>query len=315
MKVGIGLPASLPGVQPDLILEWARVADARPFSSLAVIDRMVYPNFEPLVTLAAAAAVTKRIRLMTSVLLAPLRNPALLGKQAASLDALSHGRLTVGLGVGGREDDYRAVSASFKDRGRRFEEQLALMKRIWSGQPLGDGVGAIGPMPARPGGPEMLIGGYLPVALQRVGRWGDGYIHEGSPVEASELYHKVEEFWKAAGRTGRPRFVGMIYFGLGPNAREKVSASLSDYYGFALGPAPEGASASLHTLADLRRPTIEAAIQSAPTTPEAVQQALQACLDVGMDEVIALPEIAELEQVDRLAEVVNRITGLEAAPA
>jgi hypothetical protein len=79
--------------------------------------------------------------------------------------------------------------------------------------------------------------------------------------------------------------------------------------------APEGASASLRNLADRRRPPIEAAIQSAPTTPAAVQQALQACLDVGMDEVIALPEIAELEQVDRLVEVVNKITGLEAVSA
>ncbi len=92
--------------------------------------------------------------------------------------------------------------------------------------------------------------------------------------------------------------------------REKASASLSDYYGFALGPAPKGASASLRELADLRRPTIEAAIRSTPTTPEAVQQALQAYRDVGMDEVIALPAIAELEQVDRLAEVVDKITGL-----
>jgi hypothetical protein len=165
-------------------------------------------------------------------------------------------------------------------------------------------------MPVSPGGPEVLIGGYLPRAVQRVGRFGDGYIHEGPPAQAAELYRGAEESWKAAGRTGRPRFVGIFYFGLGPDAREKASASLADYYAFALGPAPEGASAALRELADMRRPIIEASIQSTPTTPPAVQHALEAYRDVGMDEVIALPAIAELEQVNRLAEVVNRIAGL-----
>jgi alkanesulfonate monooxygenase SsuD/methylene tetrahydromethanopterin reductase-like flavin-dependent oxidoreductase (luciferase family) len=277
---------------------------------VAVIDRVVYPSYDPLVALASAAAVTQRVRLMTSVLLAPLRNATLLAKQAASLDALSHGRLTLGLAVGGREDDFRAVSASFKDRGRRFDDQLAQMKRIWSSQPLGDGIGAIGPMPARVGGPEILIGGYLPAALGRVGRCGDGDIHEGPPAEAAELYREVKQSWKAAGRNGRPRFVGAFYFGLGPNALEKARASLADYYGFALKPIPDEASASLRALAALRAPTVEAIIQSPPTTPEAVEQVLRGCLDVGMDEVIALPAIAELEQVDRLAEVANRIAGL-----
>ena len=94
---------------------------------------MVYPNYEPLITLAAAAAVTSRVRLMTTVLLAPLRGAGLLAKQAATIDALSGGRLTLGLSVGGREDDSRAAPASFHDRAHRFKEQLDLMKRIWSG--------------------------------------------------------------------------------------------------------------------------------------------------------------------------------------
>ncbi|HEY0229153.1 MAG TPA: LLM class flavin-dependent oxidoreductase [Mycobacterium sp.] len=307
MKVGIGLPTSVRGVQPDLVLQWAQKADAGPFSSVAVIDRVVYPSYEPLIALAAVIGVTQRVRLMTSILQAPLRNATLLAKQAASLDALSRGRLTLGLAVGGRADDYHAVSACFEDRGRRLDEQLAVMKRIWSGEPLGNGVGPVGPTPARPGGPEVLFGGYLPPAIRRVGRWGDGYLHEGPPAEAAELYRVAEESWKAAGREGRPRFVGAFYFGLGPNAREKASVSLGDYYAFAVKPLPQQASASIRRLAALRAPTVDEIIQSSPSTPAAVEEVLQGCLDVGMDEVIALPGIAELDQVDRLAEVANRI--------
>jgi alkanesulfonate monooxygenase SsuD/methylene tetrahydromethanopterin reductase-like flavin-dependent oxidoreductase (luciferase family) len=143
MEIGIGLLATIPGTRGSLVLDWAGRADSGPFSSLGIIDRLVYTNYEPLVTLAAAAAVTERVRLMSTVLIAPLRGAGVLAKQAASVDALSGGRLTLGLGVGAREDDFQAAPASFHDRARRFEEQLDLMKRVWSGQPAGDGVGPI----------------------------------------------------------------------------------------------------------------------------------------------------------------------------
>ena len=176
MKIGIGLPRIFPPGDDALILEWARRAEAASFSCIATLDRLVYPNHDPLMLLAAAAAATRRIRLMTSIVIAPLRNAGVLAKQAATLDALSGGRLTLGLGVGNRQDDFRAAPASFHDRGRRFDEQLALMKRIWSGRPLSDGVGAVGPLPVQPGGPEILIGGRAPVALRRAARWADGYL-------------------------------------------------------------------------------------------------------------------------------------------
>ncbi len=143
MQIGIGLPATIPGVQGKHILDWAKKVDTGPFSSLSILDRLVYPNYEPLITLAAVAGATQRVRLVTTVLLAPLRNTAILAKQAASLDALSGGRLTLGLGIGSREDDFRAAHAGFHNRGKHFEEQLATMKRIWSGQPLADNVGPV----------------------------------------------------------------------------------------------------------------------------------------------------------------------------
>src|SRR5215212_9875927 len=147
MDIGIGLPATIPGTSGSLVLDWAKRADSGPLSSLGILDRMVYPNYDPLITLAAGAAVTSRVRLMTTVLLAPLRGAGVLAKQAATIDALLGGRLTLGLGVGGRKDDFHAAPASFHDRARRFEEQLELMTRVWSGQPVSDEVGPIGPPP------------------------------------------------------------------------------------------------------------------------------------------------------------------------
>ncbi len=289
MQIGIGLPSMIPGAPAPLVLEWARKADAGPFSSLAVLDRLVYTNYEPLVTLAAAAGVTQRIRLMTTVLIAPLRNAGILAKQAATIDALSNGRLTLGLGVGGREDDFLAAPVSMKGRGRRFEQQLQAMTRIWAGQSVGEGVGPIGPKPARAGGPELLIGGGSPEAVRRVGRWGDGFISGGGGVSPRviETYKLAEEAWKAAGRPGKPRFVAAFYYSLGDDAAERAAGYIRDYYGF-LGP------------------TADYIAKSVAASPEAARQTLQSCVEAGVDEVIAWPCIAELDQVDRLEEIVGR---------
>lgn len=151
-------------------MDWARRADAGSYSSLGIIDRLVYPNYKSMINLAAAAAVTERVRLMTTILTAPIRNPGVLAKQAATLDVISGGRLTLGMGLGSREDDYQAAPAEWKTRGKRFDAQLATMKSIWSGGGAAEGVGSIGPTPLQPGGPELLIGGRNPADLQRVGR-------------------------------------------------------------------------------------------------------------------------------------------------
>src|SRR5258708_18441848 len=108
MDVAIGLANAVPGRTGGELIEWARRADARGFSSLGTIDRIVYDNYEVLTALAAAAAVTERIGLCTSVLLGPLRENAVeLAKQALSVHALSGGRLTLRIGLGGRDDDYQ----------------------------------------------------------------------------------------------------------------------------------------------------------------------------------------------------------------
>lgn len=287
MKIGIGLPAWQPRVDGSLIVSWAREADAGPFSSLGLIDRVIYPNYEPLITLAAAAGVTQRVRLVTTVLLAPLRQTALLAKQSASLDALSGGRLTLGLGVGARTDDFTATESEFHNRGRRFSEQLALMERIWSGQAVSDEVGPIGPPPAQPGGPEVLLGGYSPAAVKRLERWGKGFMAGGGdPKLADQFFRLTEKTWQEAGRAGKPRLVACGYFALGENAAERGGAAVRSYYSF----APERA---------------ERISGSLSATPERVRGLIQGFKDTGADELILWPTIPELDQVSRLADLIG----------
>ncbi|RRR65935.1 LLM class flavin-dependent oxidoreductase, partial [Streptomyces sp. RP5T] len=133
MNIGLGLPLD----DPAQLLTWARRADASPFRTLGLLDRLVYDNPEPLVTLATLAGATTRIRVQTEVLLAPLHNTALLAKQTATLDRLSGGRFTLGIGVGGREDDCLAAGIDLHRRGRRLDEQLGLLRRAWSGERYG----------------------------------------------------------------------------------------------------------------------------------------------------------------------------------
>jgi alkanesulfonate monooxygenase SsuD/methylene tetrahydromethanopterin reductase-like flavin-dependent oxidoreductase (luciferase family) len=287
MDISIGLPATIPGTRGSLVLDWAKRADSGPFSSLGILDRLVYPNYEPLITLAAAAAVTSRVRLMSTVLIAPLRGAGVLAKQAATIDALSGGRLTLGLGVGAREDDFQFAPASFHDRGRRFEEQLDLMKRVWSGQPVSNEAGPVGPPPAQAGGPELLIGGYTLVPIRRVGRWGDGFISGGvrDPEQVRQLFDLAEESWRAEGREGRPRLVASLYYALGPNA-VRGGDYIRDYYSY-FGPAAD----------DMAR--------SIPSSPETVEGLIRGFGDVGADEVVCWPTVAELDQVDRLAEIIS----------
>ncbi len=286
IEIGIGLPR-VSGVSGDFLLDWARRADAGPFSSLAVADRVVHDSQEPLIALAAAIGVTGRIRLLTSVLLGPTRETTLLARQAASIDSLSGGRLTLGLGIGIREDDYAATGFPFRARGRRLDEQLPILRRLWAGEPLGEEVGAIGPTPVRAGGPEILVGGYVDAVARRIAAWGDGFMSPGGgePARMRELWQRILEAWAAAGREGRPRWVSGSYFALGPNTDEAARAHVGSYYGF----DPE--------LAERR-------MRGIPTTPAAVEAAILRQAEMGVDEFILRPCAADMESLDRLAEVV-----------
>lgn len=278
MDIGIGLPNAVRGVDRRGIVEWARRAEAAGFSSLGTIDRIVYPNYESLIALAAAAAVTERIRLATDILIAPLRtNTALLAKQAATLDSLSEGRLVLGLAPGGRDDDYEVSGADFRSRGRVFDRQLEELRSIWSG------AGGIGPAPANGRRPELLIGGSSDASYRRAAEHGDGWtMGGGTPDMFADGLAKLRDAWRAAGRDGEPRSAALWYFALGPDAEQLAATSLGDYYAF---------------LGDYAQQVVG----SAATDEETVKAYLAAFEQAGADEVICFPSSPDPEQVDLLA--------------
>src|SRR4051794_11918165 len=203
MRIGIGLPNTVPGTQGGEMREWAMRAERAGFSTLGTIDRLIYGNHESLIALSYAAAVTERIGLLTSILLAPLRaNTALLAKQAASLDVLSGGRLTLGLAVGGREDDYLVSGVDYKGRGATFDRQLDDLRRYWSGEKVGF-AGGIGPQP-NDGRPEVVIGGRSAPTFRRAAQWHGWMMGGGAPDSFPPEGEKLDAARKAAGREGEP---------------------------------------------------------------------------------------------------------------
>jgi alkanesulfonate monooxygenase SsuD/methylene tetrahydromethanopterin reductase-like flavin-dependent oxidoreductase (luciferase family) len=278
MDIGIGLPNAVRGVDRAGIVDWAQRAERAGFSSLGTIDRIAYPNYESLISLAAAAAVTERIRLVTDILIAPLRSStALLAKQAATIDQLSGGRMVLGLAVGGREDDYTASDVDFHRRGRIFDDQLADLNRFWAGD------GGVGPSPANGKRPTLLIGGSADVNFRRAAEHADGWtLGGGTPDAFAESLGKLRDAWQAAGRDGEPRTMVLCYFSLGPDGESAAREKLGDYYAW------------LGDYADQ-------IVQSTATDEDTVKAYLSGFEQAGTDEVICFPASPDPEQVDLLA--------------
>lgn len=280
MNIGLGLPIG----DIDALLTWARRADEGPFRTVALLDRLVYDNPEPLIALAAVAGATSRVRVQTEVLLGPLREPTSLAKQSATLDRISGGRFTLGIGVGAREDDFVAADADYHHRGRRLDEQMAVLRRVWAGEPVVAGVDPIGPAPTRQGAPEVLFGGFAPAALERIARWGDGFLNAAPLEHTDQLFRAVERFWDDAGRTGRPRLVAQINAAVGPESVvAEATRAIRRYYGAT--PA-----------------FLEMTLQGLRTSVADVRDAVRAFGDLGADEVMFYCWSTDPDQVDRLAD-------------
>lgn len=290
MKIGMGLPAAVPEADATALGEWAATAERLGFCSLGVIDRLVYDNLDPLVALAAAAARTERVELLTTVLNVPYRrNAVVLAKQLASIDRLSGGRLTAGLALGGWPEDYQASDMARRGLGATMDAMVATMQEAWDGKLSG----ASGPMSAlEPDRPGLLFGGLVPAAFARAAAVGQGWIAPSFGIQqVVDGVDSIRRAWDRIGRPGRPRVVTVRYFCFGPDADEHAEHYLRHYY--------------LDYAHLVKADT--------PTTPKHLDAELRRLRDAGADDVVLMPCTDDIAQVTLAADVLDDL-GITADP-
>lgn len=282
MKIGIGLPNQVREVDPRIVPEWARRAEDAGFSTLGTVGRVAYPGVMDTVALAAAAGATRRIGLLSNVLLGTVWPATLLAKEIAGIDGVSGHRLTLGLGIGSRADDFVVDGLGLARRGNRLDADLRIYRRVWRGEPVGGGEN-----PAVPPGTRqvpLLFGGFAPAALARMARWGEGYLGGSMPVSVvADAFARARAAWKEHGREGEPRLVAIAYFAL--REPDRGRAKIRDYY-VDIGKAVDMITGAVRT------------------TPEEVRQAVREFADLGADELVFNPATDNLDDIAALADAV-----------
>ena len=297
MDVGMALPV----MEPDLwtrgsatLEEWARAVDSGPFSSVCFGERMAFDNPDTMTLLGAVSAWTQRVQIVTTVLVPQLHDPVLLAKSLATADQLCGGRLTVGVGVGGREEDYRAVGAPLDSKTiAGMADRVGVMRRVWTGEAVTDAMRPVGPPPVQQGGPRVLVGTMGPRTVRHAAAWADGLAGvtlDLDVAQVGELFELAREAWAEASR-GTPRLSTSFWFALdngSGQARAQVHRHLRHYMNW-LPPS----------LVDAMAPTTGFA-----GTVAQLQQLLRRFEDIGTDEVHLIPTSCDLAQLEEVAELV-----------
>jgi alkanesulfonate monooxygenase SsuD/methylene tetrahydromethanopterin reductase-like flavin-dependent oxidoreductase (luciferase family) len=284
MKIGIGLPTQIRDMDPAIIPRWAARAEEAGFSTLATVGRIAYPGVMDTVALAGAAAATSSIALSSNIMLTTVWPPVLLAKELASINAMSGGRLTLGVGIGGnRPDDFVVDGLPARGLGRRIDHDLETYHSVWRCEPVGGGIN-----PAVPTGTQtipLLFGGMADASYRRMAIWGEGYIAGALPAQLIEpAFEAARQAWRAFRRHGTPRLVAIGYFVCGDADRGRHN--VRDYY-----------LAAGSDSAEIMAKTVNAGAGE-------VRAAIDAFAAIGADELILHPAVADLDELSRLADIV-----------
>ena len=291
MKISMTLPTMLPHGREELIA-WCRAIDGGPWDGLAVPERITYTSSSWTAQLAAAAALTERVPLWTTVIVLPAHSAVQVAKDLATVDQICGGRLHAGLGVGGREQDFQAVDAPFGRRWSRLDEQVETMRRVWAGQPPFEGSAPVGPPPVQEGGPRLYSGAFGPKALARAARWATGVI-DGSTVTGADaatlhgVVSRVRDAWSAAG-SGPPYVAATLWYALGDGAAGRLRSYAYDYLEI-FGDAMAGAMADA----------------AGCHSPQALREAATAAREAGCDELFLVPTTTDVTELDRTREALG----------
>ncbi|WP_436697520.1 LLM class flavin-dependent oxidoreductase [Nocardioides sp. BYT-33-1] len=296
LDVGMTLPVMEPDIAPDVLRDWSERIDAGPFSSLCFGERIAFDNPDALTLLGAVAAWTRRVRIGTTVVVPQLHDPVHLAKALATGDRLSDGRLSVGLGVGGREEDYRAVGADWSSRTMAvMAERADVLRRVWAGENVTDATRPVGPRPARPDGPELLVGTLGHRTVRHAARWADGLAGMTLDLDVdatATLFDVARDAWARAGRPA-PRLTTSFWFALAETSsdpRGQIHGHLRHYMNW----LPAG-------LVDALAPSAGFA-----GTLDELRGVLDRFAAIGADEVQLIPTSDDPRQVDLVADLLSR---------
>ncbi len=283
--------------EPDTLERWAREIDAGPWSSLCFGERMAFDNPEPLTLLGAVSAWTSRVSIALTVVVPQLHEPVPLAKALATADRLCGGRLTLGVGVGGREEDYRAAGADWSTRTMvEMADRVAVLRRVWAGEKVVEATLPVGPPPLQAGGPPVYVGTLGPRTIKHAAGWADGLAGVSLDLDldgVSALFDLARESWAAAGREA-PKLTTSFWFAIDDgdgSAREQVHRHLRHYMNWY--PAE---------LVDAMAPTTGFA-----GTVEELEEVLRGFAGIGCDEVQLIPTSCDREQLAAAADVVRRL--------
>jgi alkanesulfonate monooxygenase SsuD/methylene tetrahydromethanopterin reductase-like flavin-dependent oxidoreductase (luciferase family) len=290
MELSMTLPTMLPHTR-EQTLAWCRDVDAGPWHGLAVPERITYTSHDWTVELSAAAALTNRVRLYSTIVILPAHDEVAVAKQLASIDVLSDGRLTVGVGVGGREDDYRAIGGSFERRWQRMDAQVARMRRIWAGEPPFEDADPVGPRPFQD--PVPVIAGVMgPKAIARAARWADGvdgaWTMDGDRNEMAAAFAQIRGVWEDAGRTEAPHLSSSIWYALGDGAEARLRDYARTYMQVLGEGVGEWAASSVTCF-----------------TPDALRRAVDNARDAGADEFFLVPTTSDPAELARTCDALG----------
>ena len=289
MKIGICMPYMTRDYSRERILTWAKKIDSGPFDSLSCGERMTGHTFEMNTILTAAAAVTERVRIISSLYVLPMRSAVMTAKEAASLDVISNGRVSVTVGVGGRENDYRAVGAPFTHRHQRLDDQVAEMKRVWRGEPIFEGADEVGPVSPQGANIPLYAGAMGPKAIARAAKWADGIYGCSMPGDREghqQIFDMAKETWKALGRTDKPYLIGSFWYSLAPGAEAELKSYVHGYMKY-MGEDVANFMSNAMTRHN----------------PRAIREAIENVHAAGADELLLIPATAHYNEVDKLAEI------------
>lgn len=281
-EIGIGLPNQVRNVNASVIPAWAAQAEQAGFSTVSTVGRFAYPGVMDTVALAAAAGATKTIGLFSNVILAPTWPGTLFAKEVAGIDGVSGGRLTLGIGVGLRPDDFVVEGFGPGDRGKRMDRDLETYRSVWNGEPVGGGVNA--GVPAGTRQIPVLFGAGSPKALKRMAEQSDGYVGPSVPAAMmGGLFDAARAAWREAGREGEPRLVAIAYFAIADP--DQGRANVGDYY-------------------DGSGPFVDIAVGGVRTTPAEITEAVKEFEALGAEELILNPTSDDIDEIARLAQLV-----------